>query len=637
MAADGKAPRIPLAYTVSTRDSTLKKDALMFNCYTEQEADGSIYAVRRFGTQAYKQYTAGSGLGLFPFNDMALSVIGPTVRLDDTVLVDTVDIGSDYQYTPTISEIGFFLKNNLNAYWYDGTTLNKIVDTSAGVIVYQIDVLNPGTGYNTTPPTVGFSGGGGSGAAATAVIAGGVVTGFIITDGGAGYTSAPTVTLTGGDGTGATAFATISVNGYPAITQPGTAYLDGFVFVLDRQGRVWNDEINNPLRWNPLSFIQVQSPDLGVYITRHLSLIVVFGEYTTSFFYNAGNAAPASPLLIQETMTAKIGCACAQSVVTAENTVFWIGQSLQRGRSVYAFDGVVPTVISDPYIDRIIAVDPLTAVAAFYIEISGHKFYILTLQESNVTLQYDLKTKKWAIWTSMTLGSQQSGNILSTTGNSMVLNLPNHGLNNGDIISATNTGSPTNIQNTLVNVVDKNTITFDVIGWTGFGINDWGMNAEPVDGDDGRSILSGPLILVTPYVQIYFPMTYYAFINNVDLLLGQSNGTIYTIGEQYWQDDGFPIYQAVRTATFDFGGNQRKFYQYAELIADKGPGTAYIGYTDDDYQTYSKFRGVNTASGRAQLRKCGFARRRAWEVVYIEGRPLRWYGLELDVAPEDDS
>ncbi len=330
-------------------------------------------------------------------------------------------------------------------------------------------------------------------------------------------------------------------------------------------------------------------------------------------------------------MTAKVGCACAQSLVTAENTVFWIGQTTQRGRSVYAFNGLVPTVISDPYIDRIIATDSLSNVASFYIEISGHKFYVLTLRESNVTLVYDLKTKMWHIWTSLVLGSQQEGTILSVNGSTLTLNLPNHGLNNGDIITATGTGTPQLANNAVVSVIDKNTITFDVVGWTGVGIDSADINVQEVDGGTPQAVLSGPNILVTPYLQTYYPMAYYAFINDVDLLLGESNGIIYTVGEDFWTDNGFPIYQAVRTAAIDFGSNKRKFYQRAELIADKGPGTAYIGYSDNDYQTFSLFRPVNLAANRSQLRRCGAARRRAWEIVYIEAYPHRWYELELDV------
>jgi hypothetical protein len=61
-------------------------------------------------------------------------------------------------------------------------------------------------------------------ATANAVLTGAFVTGYIITDGGAGYTSDPAVTLTGGGGSGATASAQIDPNsGVVTNIMPGSA------------------------------------------------------------------------------------------------------------------------------------------------------------------------------------------------------------------------------------------------------------------------------------------------------------------------------------------------------------------------------------------------------------------------------
>ena len=69
-----------------------------------------------------------------------------------------------------------------------------------GGLVSGVLITNAGAGYNSAP-TIGFTGGNGSGAAATATVAGGQVTRITITNPGAGYTAAPTVTITaqGGD------------------------------------------------------------------------------------------------------------------------------------------------------------------------------------------------------------------------------------------------------------------------------------------------------------------------------------------------------------------------------------------------------------------------------------------------------
>jgi hypothetical protein len=78
--------------------------------------------------------------------------------------------------------------------------------------ITAINVTAPGTGY--TPAThypLTITGGGGTGAAGYAIGGGTfVVSGFSVTNGGAGYTSQPTVTVSGGGGTGTTATATVS-------------------------------------------------------------------------------------------------------------------------------------------------------------------------------------------------------------------------------------------------------------------------------------------------------------------------------------------------------------------------------------------------------------------------------------------
>jgi hypothetical protein len=71
-------------------------------------------------------------------------------------------------------------------------------------VVSSIDILNPGSGYSSTP-TVVISGGTPSKAAeARATVASGRVVSIRVTEPGAGYAGVPTISLTGGIGTGGT-------------------------------------------------------------------------------------------------------------------------------------------------------------------------------------------------------------------------------------------------------------------------------------------------------------------------------------------------------------------------------------------------------------------------------------------------
>jgi len=74
--------------------------------------------------------------------------------------------------------------------------------------------------YSPNITTVGLIGGGTPTTSAIiyAIVSGGAVTGFTISNGGAGYSATPTVTITGGGGTGATATATLTSGVVTAVT-----------------------------------------------------------------------------------------------------------------------------------------------------------------------------------------------------------------------------------------------------------------------------------------------------------------------------------------------------------------------------------------------------------------------------------
>jgi FtsP/CotA-like multicopper oxidase with cupredoxin domain len=88
------------------------------------------------------------------------------------------------------------------------TTTTPIVTTLTGFVVQ-----NGGSGYTT--PSVIITGGGGTGATATARVTNGVVTAVVLTNAGTGYTAAPTVTLSDPHprATGAVVVATVTTTG----------------------------------------------------------------------------------------------------------------------------------------------------------------------------------------------------------------------------------------------------------------------------------------------------------------------------------------------------------------------------------------------------------------------------------------
>lgn len=551
-----EVPRIPFAQTISTRDSTMAKDAIMWNYYASKNTDGRVFSERRFGLLQSSSVTAGAALGLFAFGANLLSVVGTTFYVNGASQ-GTVNGTSPYQFTLTgTGGTAVFLKNNAAAYTWNGVTLTQVVDPN-----------------------------------------------------------------------------------YPATTVPGVAWLDGYVFVENPQGQVYNSNLNTPATWNALNFISANTaPDPGAALARIYNYIVAFGTFSTTFFLDAGNTPPGSPLLPNISAQQLIGCASGTSVVSTENTIFWIGQTHQKGRRVYMLQGLIPTPVSDQFIDRILNNDPLTGVYAYFIEINGHAFYILTLTASNCTLQYDVTTGMWARWSSTALGTPRTPSNVQISGTMVIVTLTNHGLSNGSVVQITSTNSAQMFLGTfVVTVIDANTFSYSVGSATlSGGINTNVINTFAINNEHavtGSATGLGALT-ITPYVQNFFNPLFYAYANNTDFLLGATNGVTYNMQQGVSNDAGMFIYGYLRTNAGDFGSNNMKFFPHIEVIGDKVKDTAYVGYSDNDFQTYSLFRPVDLGADRSLLRRCAAARRRALVLLYIGGFQIRFYQWELPQLAE---
>lgn len=551
--AENKTPRIPFAQTISTRDSFMTADAIMYNYYITKSSDERMFSERRFGVQPVFTAAAAAGRGLFTFGTQVLAIIGTTFYVNG-VSSGTVNGGSQYQFTLTgQGGTAVFLKNNTNAYTWSGTTLTAVTDPN-----------------------------------------------------------------------------------YPATTTPGVVWLDGYVVVQTPGGLLVNSNLNTPATWGALNTINGSlSPDPGAAVTRLYNYIASFGQFSTTFFYDAGNTPPGSPLLPNISAAVNVGVAAGTSVVATENTIFWVGQTHQKGRKVYVMNGLSPQPISDEYIEKILNADPLTTVYAYYIEINGAVLYVLTLGVSNCTLVYNAQTGTWGRWSSTALGTPVNAISASLDSNTGVVTvtLPVNNFANPLIIKVTSSNSGAMFVGTFVaTVVNANTITYQTgsQGVTGginsSPINSFPINDETVGGTSGTGLGN---LTITPYVQNAFSPSFYAFANNTDYLLDVANGTTYQMQQGVSSDVGMFIYGLLRSNAMDFGSNKMKFFPTIEVIADKVDDTAYVGYSDNDFVSFGPFRPVSLGSGRTLLRRNAAARRRAFSLLYIGGFQCRFYQWEL--------
>lgn len=198
-----------------------------------------------------------------------------------------------------------------------------------------------------------------------------------------------------------------TITGFPTgPIVPGCAYLDGYIFVMTTQGRIYNSGINDPTTWGALNYISAEAePDYGVAICKHLNYVVAFGEWTTQFFYDAANAL-GSPLAVNPSANLEIGCANGNSVQVFDQSVIWVGKSRQFGKGVYLLEGTSPVKVSTRYIEKYLNSNPLDSIRSCSFKIAGHTLYVLTIHSANVTLVYDIDEKIWYEWTTWD-GSQE--------------------------------------------------------------------------------------------------------------------------------------------------------------------------------------------------------------------------------------
>jgi hypothetical protein len=138
-----------------------------------------------------------------------------------------------------------------------------------------------------------------------------------------------------------------------------------------------------------------------VVISRQLSYIIAFKQWSTEFFENVGNPT-GSPLAPVEGAQLNYGCSSADSLVEMDGTLLWVVSNRDASPQVARLDNLSLEIISTPFIERLLrSVSSFTSatVRAVPLKVGGHRFYILSISTLPVSLVYDLDQKLWAYWT----------------------------------------------------------------------------------------------------------------------------------------------------------------------------------------------------------------------------------------------
>jgi hypothetical protein len=403
-------------------------------------------------------------------------------------------------------------------------------------------------------------------------------------------------------------------------TVPGIVYLNDYIFVGTVKGEIQNCNRSAYTVWDALDFITPEKePSLLVCIAKSLNYLVAFKEWDIEPFYDAEQPPPGSPLLPEGSAYLKLGCASAQSLVEFDGGIIFISKrdQLQRSREVHVLNGLTPQKVSSPEVERLLNASTLEQVYSLYLSTAGHQLYMLTLVDLDLTILYDFGTKFWYQVTLLTAQSAQTVQSIEAelivTESVVTVNVANHGFEDGDPVLIA--GASVDDYNGTYNIsyVDENTFTYVIQG--------------EVDSPPTGSITA------TGYDESYFPAVAYATYQNLDLVLHETNGLIYALDDELYEDTGtvsVPINALLRLPQWDNGNKERKTVSHAKPVGDLVDGVGLLRYTDDDYESYSKYRRVSMASQFAMVRKLGNTRRRAFEFRYTENTPLRVESIDMN-------
>jgi hypothetical protein len=400
---------------------------------------------------------------------------------------------------------------------------------------------------------------------------------------------------------------------YPALTVPGIVYLDDYYFVMDPDSRIWNSALGDPSTWTALGFVSAEvEPDSGTGIAKWQNYLVAFGEWTSELFYDAGNPPPGSPLSRVSNSVQQIGCVNGRSIAEVDGGLVWVGQSRSKGRSVYAVkESFTPTRISTDDVDRILDLDDVQDIYAWCGKIDGHRFYVLTLVDSGITLVGDIDQGLWYEWSTLTAQDPKSVTALTQANGLATATVTAHGYSDGDpvLISGADQSAYNGLKN--ISYVDANTFTYEVDTAT----------VTPATGT----------ITSTGYDESYFLGNFYAAAGGRNLLMSGLDGRVYEFDKTIFDDEGNPINVSIRTPKFDGDNDKYKTMSRLELIGDKVDSNAYVRWSDDDYTTNTKYRPVDLNAPRSILRRCGKFRRRSFEIRHTQPTALRLSSIEGDI------
>jgi len=198
---------------------------------------------------------------------------------------------------------------------------------------------------------------------------------------------------------------------FPDTLVHGGAVLDGYLFVMDEDGIVYNSNVNDPTTFNVTGFITAEREnDKGIYLAKHHDHIAVFLTRSIEFLYDASNSV-GSPLNRRQDVSYQVGCASGLSVWEDNDVIYFLGTNSSGQMGVWKVENFQVSLISSDSISSYLTTGlTQTGLTVRFEGLSamGHRTLLITvytltgaapgLINPEITLSFDSQTGLWGFW-----------------------------------------------------------------------------------------------------------------------------------------------------------------------------------------------------------------------------------------------
>jgi len=195
---------------------------------------------------------------------------------------------------------------------------------------------------------------------------------------------------------------------FPTNAMPGLCEIDGYLFVVASDGKIYNSDLNAPASWVGDYISTTRESDRGTTIAKHQNYLVFFGDRSVEFFYNSG-AASGSPLARVDGAFLRVGCMSPHSIATVENGTAFVARALDGNFYVGILNGMSVVKASSDYVDYVLSTLTLAQIKQIYgysVTYNGTELYVMQVPGAACTMVLNVSTKTWTFWANGTISSR---------------------------------------------------------------------------------------------------------------------------------------------------------------------------------------------------------------------------------------